>query len=107
MTLESLKSRRGPWGKIAANLHLRNDADCRAHFFTKDFQINSMKNSDYNARILTEEHRGAAGRKTTKVGTNCAAGLAARRAARGGRSNARSRVVRPQESYERSCGWCG
>jgi len=43
----------------------------------------------------------------SEVGTNCAAGLAARRAARGGRSNGKSRVVCPQDSYERSCGWCG
>ena len=43
----------------------------------------------------------------SEVGTNCAAGLAALRAARDGRSNSRSRVVRPQDSYERSCGWCG
>ena len=41
----------------------------------------------------------------SEVGTNCATGLGARRAARGGRSNLRSRVVRPQDSYERSCGW--
>eukprot|EP01046_Picozoa_sp_COSAG06_P041021 COSAG06_NODE_5036_length_3770_cov_13.868973_2_plen_219_part_00 len=43
----------------------------------------------------------------SEVGTNCAAGLAALRAARDGRSNARSRVARAQDSYKRSCGWCG
>ena len=43
----------------------------------------------------------------SEVGTNCAAGLAALRAARGGRSDARSGVVRPQDSYKTSCGWCG
>ena len=43
----------------------------------------------------------------SEVGTNCAAGLAALRAARDGRSNVRSQGARAQDSYKRSCGRCG